>query len=72
MAKRLEETEAMSSRAMKKLSEKQIIIQERAKLLRETLKEFSSDGPSAKDKEIMAALEKLERKFELMHRFQKG
>ena len=62
MAKRLEETEAMSSRAMKKLSEKQRIIQELAKLLRETLKEFSRDGPSAKDKENMAAAEKLENK----------
>ena len=52
----------MSSRAMKKLSEKQKTIQEQPNLLREKLKQFSTDGPSAKDKEIMAAAEKLERK----------
>ena len=50
MAKRLEGTEAMSSRAMKKLSEKQKTIQEQAKLLREKEKEGSTDGSSAKDK----------------------
>ena len=33
MAKKLEETEAASSRAMKKLSEKHKIIQEQAKLI---------------------------------------
>ena len=62
MAKRLEETEAMSSRAMKKLSENQKKILGQAKILREKLKEFSTDGPSAKDKEIMAAAGKLEEK----------
>ena len=35
MAKKLEETEAASSIAMKKLSEKQTIIQEHAKLKKE-------------------------------------
>ena len=62
MAKRLEETEAMSSRAMKKLSKKQKTIQEQPNLLREKLNEFSTDGPSAKDKEIMANAENLEKK----------
>ena len=50
----------MSSRAMKKLSEKQKIIQELANILRGKLKEGSTDGPSAKDKEIMAATKKIE------------
>ena len=62
MAKRLEENEAMSSRAMKKLSENQRTIQDQANLLIEKLKEFSTDGPSAEDKKIMAAAENLEEK----------
>ena len=42
MAKKLEETEAASSRAMKKLSKKQKIIQEQAKLTKEKEKESSA------------------------------
>ena len=38
---------------MKKLSEKQRIIQEQAKLIREKEKESSTDATSAKDKEIL-------------------
>ena len=48
----------MSSRAMKKLSEKQKTIQEQANLLREK-KDGSTDGPSSKNKEIMAAAENI-------------
>ena len=47
---------------MKKLSEKQRIIQEQAKLTKENEKEISTDAPSAKDKAILAAAEKLEQK----------
>ena len=36
---------------MKKLSEKQIIIQEQAKLIKEKEKESSAEGRNAKDKE---------------------
>ena len=51
MAKNLEETEAASSIAMKKMSEKQKIIQEQAKLIKEKEKESSAEGRNAKDKE---------------------
>ena len=47
---------------MKKLSEKQRIIQEQAKLIKEKEKESSTDAPSANDKAILAAAEKLEQK----------
>ena len=59
---RLKESEALSIRAMKKLSEKQIIIQEQAKLIKENEKESSTDALSAKDKAILAAAEKIEQK----------
>ena len=62
MSKGLEETEAMSSREMKKLSEKQRTIQEQEKLLIEKEKEGSTDESSAKDKEIMADAEYFEGK----------
>ena len=52
--KSLKESEALSTRAMKKLSEKQRIIQEQAKLTTENEKESSTDAPSAKDKAILA------------------
>ena len=39
MAKRLKDNEALSTRSMKKLSEKQIIIQEEAKLIKEKEKD---------------------------------
>ena len=47
---------------MKKLSEKQIIIQEQANLIKEKEKEISTGEPSAKDKSILAAAEKLKQK----------
>ena len=55
MEKRLEESEAKSTRAVKKLIEKQKIILEQGNLIKEKEKESSTDGPSAKDKEILAA-----------------
>ena len=59
---RLKESEALSIRAMKNLSEKQRIIQEQAKPTKENEKESSTDAPSAKDKTIIAAAEKIEQK----------
>ena len=47
---------------MKKLSEKQRIIQEQANLIKEKEKETITDAASAKDKAILAAAEKLEQK----------
>ena len=52
--KRPKESEALSTRAMKNLSEKQRIIQEQAKLINEKEKESSTDATSAKDKAILA------------------
>ena len=60
MAKRLKESEATSTRAAKKLSEKQKIIQEQGNL--KIKKESSTDGSSAKDEEILAAQENLKKK----------
>ena len=62
MEKRLEESEATSTRAAKKLSEKQKILQEQVNLIKEKENESSTDGPSAKDKEILAAQENLKKK----------
>ena len=62
MAKRLEEGEATSTRAAKNLSEKQKIIQEQGNIIKEKEKESSTDGPSAKDKEILSDQEKLKKK----------
>ena len=45
---------------MNELSEKEKIIQEQVKLIEEKEKEGSSDALRSKDKEIMAATEKLE------------
>ena len=53
--KRLKESEAISTRAIKKLSEKQRIIQEQAKLIKGKEKDGSTDAKSAKDKAILAA-----------------
>ena len=60
--KRLKESEALSTRAMKNLSEKQRIIPEQAKLIKEKEKEGITDATSAKDKAILAAAENLEQK----------
>ena len=54
ITKRLEDSEATSTRAVKVLSEKQKIIQEQGNLIKEKEKESSTDGPSAKDKEILS------------------
>ena len=55
LAKRLKDNAALSTRAMQKLSEKQKIIQEQAKLIKEKRKESSTDATSANYKEILAA-----------------
>ena len=52
--KRLKESEALSTRAMKKLNVKQRIIQGKAKLIKEREKESSTDATSDKDKAILA------------------
>ena len=53
MSKRLEDTEALSTRAIKHLSEKQILIQEQAQLIKEKEKEI---------KVILEAVENLKEK----------
>ena len=55
MAKRLDDTEALSTQAANDLSEKEKIIQEQEKLIEEKEKEVSSDALVSKDKEILAA-----------------
>ena len=50
MAKRLEIAEALSTRTVNELSEKEKIIQEQAKLIEKKEKEGSSDALWAKDK----------------------
>ena len=60
MAKRLEIAEALSTRTVNEMSEKEKMIQEQVKLIEEKEKEGSSDALRAKDKEIMVAAEKLE------------
>ena len=47
---------------MKKLNEKQRIIQEQENIIKEKEKESSTDAPSAKDKAILAAAENIEQK----------
>ena len=60
MAKRLEIDETLSTSTVNELSQTKKMIQEQAKLIEEKEKEGSSDELHAKDKEIMAAAEKLE------------
>ena len=62
MAKRLEESEATSTRETKKLSEKQKIFHEQGNVIKEKENHSSTDGTSAKDKEILSAQEKLKKK----------
>ena len=50
MAKRLDDTEALSTQAVNDLSEKEKIVQEQAKLIEEKEKEGSSDALISKDK----------------------
>ena len=61
MAKRLEIDEALSTRTVIELSEKEKMIQEQPKPIEEKEKKGSSDSLRTKDKEIMAAAEKLEK-----------
>ena len=51
--KSLEESEATSTRVAKKLSEKLKRIQEQDNLIEDKEKESSTDGPSAKDNELL-------------------
>ena len=60
MVKRLQIAEALSTRIVDELSEKEKMIQEQAKLIEEKEKGGSSDALRAKDKEIMEAAENLE------------
>ena len=50
MTKRLEESEALSTKAMNELSERYKIIQEQAKQIEEKEQEGSSDALISKDK----------------------
>ena len=59
MAKRLDDTEALSTQAANDLSEKEKIIQEQAKVIQEKEKEGSSDELISKDKDILAAEENI-------------
>ena len=54
------------------MSEKQKIIQEQGNLIKEKEKESSTDGPSAKDKEILASQEKLKKNSGPMTEWPKG
>ena len=60
MAKRLEIAEALSTRTVNELIEKEKMIKDQAKLIEEKEKEGSSDALRDKYKEIMVSAEKLE------------
>ena len=60
--RRLKESEALSTQALKKLSERQIIIQDKANLIKEKEKESRTDTSSAKYKAILTSAKKLEQK----------
>ena len=62
MTQRLEESEALLTKAMNDLSEKEKIIQEQEKQIEEKDQEGSSDALLSKDEEIIAAAEKLQEK----------
>ena len=72
MTQRLEGSEALSTKAMNELSEKEKIIQEQAKKIEVKEQEISSDALISKDKEIIAAAEKLQEKSGFMQKCQKG
>ena len=59
MAKKLDDTESLSTQAANDLSEEEKIIQEQAKLIEEKEEEGSCDALISKDKEILAAEENL-------------
>ena len=56
----MEESEALSTKTMNDLSDKEKIIQEQAKKIEEKQQEGSSDALIFKDEEIIAAAEKLQ------------
>ena len=60
----IQEEHCVSSRAMKKLSEKQKIIQEQAQLIKEKEKEISAEGRNAKDKEKERARAEMKQRLE--------
>ena len=60
MTQNLEESEALLTKAMNELSEREKIIQDQAKKIEEKEQEDSSDALISKDKEIIAAAEKLQ------------
>ena len=62
MTQRLEESEALSTKSMNELSEKEKIIQEQAKQIEEKDQEGISDALVSKDREIIAAAGKLQEK----------
>ena len=62
MSKRLDDTEALSTKPANDLSEKEKIFQEQANLIEETENEGSSDALISKDKEMLAAEENRKRK----------
>ena len=70
--KRLQESEALSTRAMKRLSEKQIMIQEQAKFIKEIEKEIRTDAQVLKIRQFSRLQNSLNRKRELMQRWLKG
>ena len=72
MTQRLEESEALSTKEMNGLSEKEKIIQEQSKKAEEKEQEGSSDALISKDEEIIAAAEKLQEKSGFMQKCQKG
>ena len=62
MTQRLEEYQALSTKAMNELSEKEKGIQEQAKQIGEKQQEGSSDAPISKDQELIAAAETIQDK----------
>ena len=59
MAKKLDDTEALSAKSANDLSEKEKSIQDQKKPIEKKLKQGSSDALISKDEEILAAQEKL-------------
>ena len=72
MAKRLDDTEALSTQAANDISEEEKIIQEQSKLIEEKEMEGRSYAFIYKDKEILAAEEKLNGKRVLIQIWRKG
>ena len=62
MTQGMEEFEALSTKAMNELSEKEKIIQEQAKQIEEKEQEGSSDALISKGEKIIAAAEKIQEK----------